>query len=119
MTTPTAAVAARPAGQQAAGQAAPAPRPYPYPVGMYDNEAQDGGTMTLLQTTAPQQLPIYNITPTGWVRGVWFDFTMKVTANVANVVSYSGDNPFSGVQKVTLRDLGQQAIIGPIGGYDW
>src|SRR5208282_2166369 len=81
-------------------------------VGMYDNEAQDGGTFTLVQTAAPQQFPIYNITPTGWIRGCWFDFAMKVTANVANVVSYS-------VQKVTLRDLGQQAVIGPIGGYDW
>ncbi len=75
--------------------------------------------MTLLQTTAPQQYPIYNITPTGWIRGCWFDFSMKVTANVTNVVTYSGDNPWSAIQKVTLRDLGQQAIIGPIGGYDW
>jgi len=119
MTTPQAAVAPRPAGHQAGQAAAPAPRPYPYPVGMYDNEAQDGGTMSLLQTTAPQQYGIYNITPTGYVRGVWFDFTMKVTANAANVVTYSGDNPVSGVQKMTLRDLGQQAVIGPIGGYDW
>ena len=118
MTTPMAAPTRGNATGGAKAQAAPPPA-YPFPVGFYDNEAQDGGTMTLLQTTAPQQFPIYNITPTGWIRGCWFDFSMKVTANVANVVSYSGDNPFSGVQKVTLRDLGQQAIIGPIGGYDW
>jgi hypothetical protein len=86
---------------------------------MYDNEAQDGGTFTLLQTTAPQQFPIYNITPTGWIRGVWFDFSMAVAANVSNVVSYSGNNPWSSIQKVTLRDLGQQAVIGPFDGYDW
>jgi hypothetical protein len=96
-----------------------APRPYPYPVGMYDNESQDGGQFSLLQTTAAQQFPIYSITPTGWVRGVWFDFSMVVAANVTNVVSYAKDNPVSGINKVTLRDLGQQAVIGPIGGYDW
>jgi len=102
-----------PAGQQAA----PAPA-YAFPVGMYDNESQDGGTMSLLQAAAPQQFAIYNVTPTGWIRGVWFDFSMAVTGNT-NTVTYSGDNVFSGVNKVILRDLGQQAIIGPIGGYDW
>ena len=63
--------------QSGHGAAAPAPPPaYPFPVGFYDNEAQDGGTMTLVQTAAPQQFPIYNITPTGWIRGCWFDFSM-------------------------------------------
>jgi len=118
VTTPAVAPA-RPAGTGAKTSAAPAPRPYPFPVGMYDNEAQDGGQFSLLQTTAPQQFPIYNITPTGWIRGVWFDFNMVVTANSGNTVSYSGDNPVSAVQKITLRDLGQQAVIGPISGYDW
>jgi hypothetical protein len=116
---PATASAAGPAKAGQPGAKAPAPAAYPFPVGMYDNEAQDGGTMTLLQTTAPQQFAIYNITPTGWIRGTWFDFTMKVTANSGNAVSYTGDNPYSAVQKVTLRDLGQQAVIGPIGGYDW
>jgi hypothetical protein len=121
MTTPSGAgtaVATRP--HTGAGGAAPAPpKPYPFPVGMYDNEAQDGGQMALLQTTAAQQFPIYNVTPTGWVRGIWFDFSMVVTANSGNTVTYAKDNPVSGINKVTLRDLGQQAIIGPIGGYDW
>jgi hypothetical protein len=119
MTTPSPAVTAtKPA--QSSGGSAPAPPPaYPFPVGMYDNETQDGGTFTLLQTTAAQQFAIYNITPTSWIRGCWFDFSMLVTANVTNVVTYAKDNPWSGINKVTLRDLGQQAVIGPIGGYDW
>lgn len=121
MTTPAGPPNAQQVKSAGAGSTAapPAPKPYPYPVGMYDNEAQDGGQFTLTQTAAPQQFPIYNITPTGWIRGVWFDFSMVVTANVTNVVTYAKDNPWSGVNKVTLRDLGQQAVIGPIGGYDW
>lgn len=121
MTTPAGAPGNQQVKSAGAGKTtgAPAPKPYPYPVGMYDNESQDGGQFALLQTAAPQQFPIYNITPTGWVRGVWVDFSMVVTANSGNNVSYSKDNPVSGVNKFTLRDLGQQAIIGPIGGYDW
>lgn len=115
----TSAMAKPAAGGQQAGNQAPAPHPFPFPVGMYDNEAQDGGQFSLLQTTAAQQFPIYNITPTGWIRGVWFDFTMVMTANVTNNVTYAKDNPFSVINKMTLRDLGQQAVIGPIGGYDW
>jgi hypothetical protein len=119
MTTPPGAGAGTKPANSSNAQAAQAPAAYPFPVGMYDNEQQDGGTITLVQTAAPQQFPIYNITPTGWIRGCWFDVTMKVSTNVANVVTYSGDNVFSSIQKVTLRDLGQQAVIGPIGGYDW
>jgi hypothetical protein len=121
MTTPAGPPNAQQVKSAGAGStaAAPPPKPYPYPVGMYDNEQQDGGTITLLQTTGAQQFPIYNITPTGWVRGVWFDITMQVNNNAGNAVSYAKDNPWSGINKVTLRDLGQQAIIGPIGGYDW
>lgn len=53
MTTPAGAGAGtRPAqASGGSGQAAPPPS-YPFPVGMYDNEAQDGGTMTLLQAGA-------------------------------------------------------------------
>lgn len=94
-------------------------RPFPFPVGVYDTEAQDGGTMSLAQTSAAQQFPIYNISPTGWIRGVWADFSMAVTGQSTNNVSYHNDNPWSVINKVTLRDLGQQAVIGPIGGYDW
>ena len=121
MTTPAGAPGNAQVKSAGAGStaAAPPPKPYPYPVGMYDNEQQDGGQFSLLQTTAAVQFPIYNVTPTGWVRGVWFDFSMLVAANSGNAVTYAKDNPWSAINKVTLRDLGQQAIIGPIGGYDW
>jgi len=103
-------------GQQQAPQVAA----YPFPVGVYDIEAQDGGTVSVTQTAAPQQVPnYYNITPQGWIAGVWFDFSMAVLGNVTNSVSFSKDNPWSVINKVTLKDLGQQPVIGPIGGYDW
>lgn len=116
---PTPSVGTAQQGHQQPQNAPPKPPDYAFPVGMYDNEAQDGGQFSLLQTTAAQQFPIYNVTPTGWIRGIWFDFNMVVTANSGNAVTYAKDNPFSVINKVTLRDLGQQAVIGPVGGYDW
>ncbi|HEY1617995.1 MAG TPA: hypothetical protein VGG25_10280 [Streptosporangiaceae bacterium] len=120
MTTPPGAATGAQA-KQGAGQQAQAPqqRKYPFPVGVYETESQDGGTMSLLQTTGAQQFSIYNVSPTGWIRGIWADFTMAVTGQATNSVSYHNDNPWSAINKVTLRDLGQQAVIGPIGGYDW
>lgn len=101
-------------------QQAPKVAAYPFPVGVYDIEAQDGGTVSVTQTAAPQQVPnYYNITPQGWIAGVWFDFSMAVAGNVTNSVSYHNDNPWSVINKMTLKDLGQQPVIGPIGGYDW
>ncbi len=118
MTTPLPPAQAGQASGQAAGQP-PAMRPFPFPVGVYDTESQDGGTMSLAQTSAAQQFPIYNISPTGWIRGVWADFSMAVTGQSTNSVSYHNNNPWSVINKITLRDLGQQPIIGPLGGYDW
>lgn len=108
-------------GQAQGGkQAAPQVASYPFPVGVYDIQAQDGGTVSVVQTTSPQQVPnYYNITPQGWIAGVWFDFSMAVTGQSTNSVTFHNDNPWSVINKMTLKDLGQQPVIGPIGGYDW
>lgn len=119
-TPPQAAARPSPGGQSGQGQAQQAaPRPYPFPVGVYSTESQDGGQFSMAQTSAAQQFPIYNVSPTGWIRGIWCDFGASWASGNSASVSYHNDNPWSAVNKCTLRDLGQQAIIGPIGGYDW
>lgn len=105
------------ATQHAAGgkgaQAAPV-RAWPFPVGVYETDIQDY-TATVTQTTSSQQLPIWNLSPTGWIRGVWLDVNMAVTGQSTNSVSYSKDNPVSGIQSVTLYDLGNEVIIQLLG----
>jgi hypothetical protein len=44
---------------------------------------------------------------------------MTVSANVTNSVSFNKDNPFSVIQKVTFRDIGNREIFGPLTGYEW
>lgn len=111
------AVQAPAPGNAPAPPPAPVLRPWPFPVGVYDVSVQDYD-VTVTQTTSAQQLTLWNLSPTGWARGAWIDFNMVITTNSVNSVSYSKDNPFSGVQKVTLYDLGGEPVI-QILGYDW
>lgn len=109
VTTPVGAATKPAAGKTGANNAPPPPAPWPFPVGVYESAVQDYD-QTMLQTAGPQQFPLWNISPTGWLRGVWLDFTMSVAGNVTNSVSYAGDNPFSSVQKITLYDLGGEVV---------
>jgi hypothetical protein len=101
---------------------APAPRPYPFPVGVYESTVQDyDNTVALGATvaawTAPVQAPLWNVSPTGWLRGLWIDFTLFFSgANAAG--AFLGDAPFSLVQKITLYDLGGEVVI-QVTGYEW
>src|SRR5918999_1955416 len=109
MTTPV--QAARPAQQPPARQqnAAPPPAPWPFPVGVYDPTVQDYDE-TVTQTTSAQLLPMWNISPTGWLRGLWLDVVMTVTGQSTNSVTYSEDDPFAVLQKVTVYDLGGEIV---------
>ena len=108
---PAPAKPAAPAGAQAA------PSAYPFPVGVYESCVNDYD-QTKLQTAAAQQMPLHNISPTGWLRGVWYMFDMAVAGQATNSVTFSKDNPFSVIQKFVFYDLGGREVIGPIGGYD-
>lgn len=115
----TSAVMQKPAQQAPAGNNAPPPRPYPFPVGVYESGTQDYDN-TLTQTASPQQFPIWNVSPTGWLRGLWFDFLATTSANAATVV-FNPDptaGGFSGVQKVILYDLGGEVVLS-LSGYEW
>lgn len=101
------------------GPQAPPPRPYPFPVGVYESGTQDLDT-TLTQVTTPAQFPVWNISPTGWLRGLWFDFTLTTAANAATVVFNADPSAggFSGVQKVIVYDLGGEVVLS-LAGYEW
>lgn len=98
---------------------APAPRPYPFPVGVYESGTQDYD-ISLVQTAAPQQFQLWNISPTGWLRGLWLDFNMVTTGNAAAVAFVADPTAggFSGVQKVILYDLGGEVVLS-LTGYEW
>lgn len=99
------------------GQAAPPVRRQPFPVGVLKVENPDYDQSVTLSSSV-QQFPNHSFEPTGWLRGLWFQFDCTSTSNTASV-SFSGDNPFSTVNKFTLKDVGNREVFGPVGGYDW
>ncbi len=117
MTTPTQTRPAPGAGSTGNGSAAPPPRPWPFPVGVFEQDVQDID-QSVVQTTSAQLWGQWNLSPSGWMRGAWMDFLMTVTGQATNNVSYSKDNPFSVIQKMTVYDIGGEVVL-QLNGYQW
>lgn len=116
MTAPT---QTQPKGSPGANPNTPPARPYPFPVGVYESGTQDYDN-SLTMTATPTQMPLWNVSPTGWLRGLWFDFTITTSGNAATVV-FNPDptaGGFSGTQKVILYDLGGEVVVS-LAAYEW
>jgi len=101
---------------------APAPKPYPFPVGVYESTTQDYDQTVALGATIAAwlpgtQLPKWNVSPTGWLRALWLDFTVTIAGNAATP-ALAADGPWSAVLKCTIYDLGGEVII-QVTGYEW
>jgi hypothetical protein len=104
------------AGSTGTGQQ-PQVQPWAFPVGTFEQDVIDTD-VTVTQTTSAQLLTMWNLSPSGWLRGMWCDFNMTVSGNVTNSVTYSKDNPFSAINKMTVYDLGGEVVI-QLTGYQW
>jgi hypothetical protein len=109
MATAPAATAAKPGTAQKA--AAPA---QPFRVGVFETDTPDID-VTLAATTAAQKLGTFKVSPNGWLSRIECLFAGTGTT----AATYTGDNPVSGIQKVTFRDVGNREIFGPLTGYEW
>jgi len=109
------ATATKPAVPPQAGPAKNAPPPQVFRVGVYETDTPDID-VTLAATTAAQKLGTFKLSPNGWLSGIWCFFQLTVTGGTYTA---SGDNPWSGIQKVTFRDVGNREIFGPLTGYEW
>jgi hypothetical protein len=120
MTTPLKSQA--PASGGVSNKNAPPPMPYPFPVGVYESTTQDYDNTVQLGSsvtawTSPVQAPLWNLSPTGWLRGIFFDFTLFFgSGNAAG--AFANDGPWSLIQKVILYDLGGEVVISLLG-YEW
>jgi hypothetical protein len=105
-----------------AKNAPPPPRPYPFPVGVYETLTQDYDVTvvpaaTVAAWTAVTQAPLWNVSPTGWLRGAWIDFALTITAG-GTTATYTNDGPFGMVNKFTIYDLGGEVVF-QVNGYEW
>lgn len=97
------------------GNKTPAPPPQVFRVGVYETDTPDID-VTLAATSAAQKLGTFKLSPNGWLSGIWCLFQLTVAGGTYTA---SGDNPWSGIQKVTFRDVGNREIVGPLTGYEW
>ena len=86
----------------------------PFRVGVYGTDTPDI-QVTLAATTSAQKLGTFKISPNGWLSRIDCTFQGAVTTSS----TYVGDQPFSGIQKVTFKDVGNREIFGPLTGYEW
>jgi hypothetical protein len=105
----------KPAGGAPAGGQAKAPPPQVFRVGVYETDTPDID-VTLAATAAAQKLGTFKLSPNGWLSGIWCFFQLTVSGGT---YTPSGDNPWSGIQKVTFRDVGNREVVGPLTGYEW
>jgi len=107
-------MAAPAAAPPAASAQKNAPPPQVFRVGVYETDTPDID-VTLAATAAAQKLGTFKISPNGWLSQIRCLFEITCTGTP----TYSGDNPWSGIQKVTFRDVGNREIFGPLTGYEW
>jgi hypothetical protein len=96
------AVATAPAPAQK--PAAKSPPPQVFRVGVYETDTPDID-VTLAATTAAQKLGTFKLSPNGWLSGIWCLFQLTVSGGTYTA---SGDNPWSGIQKITFKDVGNR-----------
>lgn len=107
----------RPASKPGAGKKdAPAVAPRSFRVGVQNHE-EINYDETRTTTTSTQDLPVLNIPPAGFLRGVYLIVTGTTSGNSA-AVTFAADGPPAVIDTVTLEDVNSAPIIGPFTGWD-
>lgn len=117
MTAPTMAPAAAPAsGTAPKGKtAAVITRPFVAGTRRVDSIDYDQ-SKTLTATT--QDMPVYEVSPNGFLRGAFLLIEAVAATNVATV-AFNADGPFNVIDTINVSDTNNKPIFGPMGGHDW
>lgn len=94
-----------------------APKPRPFRIGVQSKDEIDYD-VTVSATASTQDLPVLNIPPAGFLRGLYL-IAEGAAGNTGTVlVAFKEDAPFNVFETVTLEDVNNQPIVGPISGHD-
>lgn len=111
MSTPTRAPQAKGGKQQGA-----APMARAFRIGVQSHEEINYDESRTL-TASTIDMPVLNIPPAGFLRGVYIMVNCTTAGNSANV-TFAADGPFNVIDTITLEDVNSAPIIGPLSGYD-
>lgn len=80
-----------------------------------DKATYDPGARALTANT--QDLPSYECDPNGFLRGAYI-LIESVAAGNSATVAFNADAPFNVIDTITLNDVNNKPIFGPMGGHD-
>lgn len=103
------------ATKPASGKAAPV-QPRSFICGSRKNDKPDFD-QTILLSTVEQRLSPYQISPSGYLRGVYL-VVENTAVNVTVSVAYQENGPFNVLSAIRFLDTNSQPIIGTLTGYD-
>lgn len=91
--------------------------PRPFRVGTVAHTEINYDNTTNL-TAGTQDLPVLEIPPAGFLRGVTILCEATSLTNIATVAYTNNNAPFSVYDSITFEDTNSKPIVGPINGYD-
>jgi hypothetical protein len=108
---------AAPSVKQATGGSKAQAKPRPFRVGVQSKDEIDYD-QTVTGTTSTQDLPVLNVPPAGFLRGLYV-IVETLAGNTGTVsVAFTPDGPFNVLSSIALEDVNSQPILGPFTGYD-
>lgn len=114
MVTPTQQAPAPAAGRQ--GEA-PAVMPRSFIVGSRRNDKPDFDQSILLGT-GEQRLNAYQLSPSGYLRGVYLIVENTAVNTTGTTVAYAEDGPFNVLSSIRFLDTNSHPMVGTLTGYD-
>jgi len=109
------APASAPARRQGTGNTTPvAPRAFRIGTQSHEEINYDQSAAT---TTSTQDLPVLNIPPAGFLRGIYVIVTGTTSGNAANT-TFAANGPYNVIDTIVLEDVNSAPIIGPFDGWD-
>lgn len=101
---------------RAQGKAAPA-MPRSFICGSRKNDKPDFD-QTITLTTSEQRMNPYQISPSGYLRGVYLVVENTAVNTTVTTVAYQENGPFNVLSAVRFLDTNSQPMIGTLTGYD-
>lgn len=91
--------------------------PRPFRVGaMQHEEINYDNTATM--TAGTQDLPVLEVPPSGFLRGMYVLVDATSEDNLATVANTNNNAPFSVIDSIAFEDTNSKPIVGPFNGYD-
>lgn len=92
--------------------------PRAFIAGSRKNDRDSGFDQTIALTTAEQSLRTYQVTPTGYLRGIWVIVEGTAVNTTASTVAYNENGPFNVLSRVRVLDTNSRELLGTMTGYD-